>query len=474
MGEDTFRYRQVEQHIAALIDSATLAPGERLPSLRALSRQLRVSVATVSQAYLELERQGVVEARSRSGFYVRAPLRSLPNTGPQRRPELEPVAGNRSRLIQTVLEAVGRGDLLPTGVTGAAPQLLPGRTLARLMAAECRRSPNGVLGYEQVAGNLDLRRQIALHLLGYGITADPDEIIVTVGAMEALYLAVRTLTRPGDNILIQSPTYYCFLQLLENCGLRAIEIPSHPQTGVAPADLTQALDRFDIRACLLAPSFNNPDGSLTAEGARREIVALLAARGVPLIEDDVYGDFHFDGPRPATCKGFDEEGLVLYCNSFSKSVAPGYRIGYLLPGRFYRKALDVKSTTNVSTATPNQRVLATFLREGHFERHMNRLRRTLAEQMTTMQLHLGRHFPAGTRVTRPQGGTALWLELPQGIDGVDYFHRARAAGIGVVPGCAFSAQDRYRNYVRLSCTGIWNEEMAAGIRTLGELAHEMA
>ncbi len=474
MQTEQFRYEQVGQHILAMIDAATLVPGQRLPSLRTLSRDLRVSIATVSQAYLELEKQGIIEARTRSGFFVRAPLKSLPKPRPVRRPDPGPVVGNRSQLIQSVLEAVGHSDLLPFGVTGAAPQLLPGRELARLLAAECRQAPERMLAYEQIAGNLDLRRQIALYLMHRGINATPEEILITNGAMEALYIAVRILTRPGDNMLIQSPTYYCFLQLLENCGVRTIEIPSHPQTGVHPADLRQALDRFDIRACILAPNFNNPDGSLTGDEARREIVDLLAERQIPLIEDDVYGDVHFGPERPGTCKTLDRDGSIVYCNSFSKTVSAGYRIGFMLPGRFYAKALEIKSTTNVSSPTPTQRAMAAYLRQGSFERHLRRLCRTLEQQMQTMQLHLGRHFPPGTGVTRPQGGTALWLELPGNIDSVDYFYRARQLGIGVVPGMAFSTQDRFRNYIRLSCSGVWDDRMAAGVQTLGELAAEMA
>ncbi|WP_291315370.1 PLP-dependent aminotransferase family protein [Desulfuromonas sp.] len=472
--EERHRYKEVGRHITALIDSAALLPGERLPSLRALSRQLRVSIATVTQAYLELEKTGIVEARPRSGYYVRQALRRLPRPESVPRPQLEPIAGNRSRLIQTVLGAVGSSDLLPLGVTGAAPELLPGKLLAKLMAAECRGAPEAAIGYEQIAGHIELRRQIALYLLGSGIAARPEEIIVTTGAMEALYIAIRALTRPGDTVLIQSPTYYCFLQLLESCGLRAVEIPSHPRTGVHPDDLRQALKRFDIRACLLAPNFNNPDGSLTCEEARAEIMAILEEEEVPLIEDDVYGDVHFGPRRPGTLKARDRRGLVLYCNSFSKTIAPGFRVGYLLPGRFFPKALEIKSTTNVTSATPTQRALAAYLRQGHFERHLRRLRQTMEAQMRTLQLHLGCHFPAGTRVTQPEGGGALWVELPPGVDGVEYFYRARAEGIGVVPGSVFSTQDRFGNYVRLSCNGLWNEDLARGVETLGRIAAEMA
>jgi DNA-binding transcriptional MocR family regulator len=173
--------------------------------------------------------------------------------------------------------------------------------------------------------------------------------------MEALYIALRVLTRPGDNVLIQSPTYYCFLQLLETLGLRAVEIPSDPKHGINPADLTKALSTFEVAACILSGNFNNPDGALTPDAAKREIVDILAARGIPLVDDDVSADLHFDAQRPASFKQYDKKGLVVFCSSFSKTIAPGYRAGWMLPGRFMDKALEVKATTNVCCAHAGSR-----------------------------------------------------------------------------------------------------------------------
>lgn len=473
MENELFRYRKVEKQIIALIDSGALKPGEKLPSLRKLSRQLNVSISTISQAYLELEKKGMIESRERSGFFLTSSPQRMPLPASRPRPEMVPTIGQRSGLIQKVLQAHGNRDLLPFGVVCPAEEHLPGKTLTRILTSELRSNPTRALDYTPVSGDPELRRQIALRALDSGIRVAPDEIIITSGAMEGLSIALRALTRPGDNVLVQSPVYFCLLQLLENCGLRTIEIPSSTG-GIDPSDLRKAIDRFDIRAAILVPNFNNPDGSLTSQQAKQEIVEILAERRIPLVEDDVYGDLHFSRNRPGTCKSFDREGQVILCSSFSKTVAPGYRIGWMIPGRFYEKALEIKTTTNLCTASPNQIVIATFLREGYYERHLKRLRSAVQNQMETLLLSLRRHFPEATRAGFPEGGAAIWVELPKEIDAVEYFYRARELGIGLAPGPIFSAQDKYNNFIRLSCNGIWNETMEEGIRELGQLAHRMA
>ncbi len=467
-----FRYRKVAGRIKAMIDSGALASGDRLPSLRGLSRTMGVSISTVSQAYLELERQGLIQARPRSGFFVRPARRmQAPAQGLATPPQSKPV--NRSRLINTVLDSLGRHDLLPLGVICPTPELLPGKALIRLMGRTLREAADDPMDYGSIQGLPGLRRSIALRAMERGEAVNPDDVLITCGAMEALYISLRCLTRPGDAVCIQSPTYYCFLQLLETLGLRAIEIPSHPDAGIHPRDLREALDTFDIRACVFCPNFNNPDGSLTPDQAKAEIAAMLAGRGIPLVEDDVYGDLHFGPDRPGTCKRHDDKGLVILCSSFSKTLAPGWRVGWMTPGRFMDKAMEIKATTNVCTATPTQMAVAGFLGQGLYERHLVRLRAAVARQAETMRHHVALGFPEGTRATTPSGGSVLWLELP-GVDAVEYFFKARDMGIGIAPGPVFSTLDKFNHFIRLSCGGVWSEAMEQGLKALGRLAAEMA
>lgn len=470
----TYRYQAVEKQITDMIDSGALTLGDKLPSLRRMSRDLGMSISTVNQAYVELEHKGVVESRPRSGFFIRRRATRLPRTESPPSAMKEPRPVTRIGLIQTVLESVGREDAVPLAVIEPGTELLPLTELSKITAAMVRDDPRRALSYSPISGNADLIRQVAFRSMEYGIPTTPDDPIITVGCMEALYLALRATCRRGNTVLIQSPTYFCFLQLLETLGLRAIEIPSNPEGGVDPADLAHALRTFDIAACVLSPNFNNPDASLTPDEAKREIVAMLAARNTPLIEDDVSTDLHYTPKRPGTYKQFDDNGLVLLCSSFSKTIAPGYRVGWCLPGRFRQKVLEVKATTNVSTSTPVQMAIAEYLRQGRMERHLNRLRASLEQQMDTMQLHLERYFPSTTRVSHPQGGLVLWLELDPRVDGVELFFQAKGKGIAIAPGAIFSTRDKFSNYIRLSCGEPMNDRIRQGIADLGAITATMA
>ncbi|HBR06532.1 MAG TPA: PLP-dependent aminotransferase family protein [Desulfovibrio sp.] len=464
------RYRAVERRILDMLESGRLAPGGRAPSLREMSRAAGVSLVTVGRAYEELERKGVLESRPRSGHFLRQGRERLQAPAPRQAPAQEPRAVNRQALIREVLTVVGDRGLLPLGVVAPDERLLPGAQLARILGQVLRDEPAASLNYTPVTGLPALRRQIAFRAQDWGAEVRPEEVLVTSGAIEALHIALRALTRPGDAVLVQAPTYHCFLQLLECLGLRVIEAPSSPATGISPAQVREAVDRFDIRCCILTPNFNNPDGALLPEEAKAEIVEILAGRDIPLVEDDVYGDLHFGPKRPAGFKKWDRKGLVLQCSSFSKTLCPGWRVGWIMPGRFLDRAVDVKFTSSVATATPTQMAVARYLAEGRYDRHLRRLRQTLEDQMRAMEPLLARHFPAGTRVTRPSGGCVLWLELPGGVDSVDLFYRARAEGIGIAPGNVFSTQDRFSHYVRLNAGAVPDEALRAGLQRLGQLA----
>ncbi|WP_320171070.1 PLP-dependent aminotransferase family protein [Maridesulfovibrio sp.] len=465
-----YRYKKVEQEISRHIEAGDLVPGDRLPSLRQMSRSLQLSISTVNHAYEELEKRGLIESRPRSGYYVRSEFRPIPTPEINIPRHIEPRTVTKNKLIQTALETVGNKDLLPLGVVCPSKELLPARQLAKIMNSVIRENPYETAGYEMIPGNLDLRRQIAFRSVDCGSNLTADKLLITTGAMEALYISLRTLTRPGDLVLIQSPSYYCFLQLVENLGLRAIEIPSCPERGINPDRVDEITRTFDIRACIFSPNFNNPDGSLTSDARKKEIVEILAARKIPLVEDDVYGEIYFGDTRPRTLKSFDRDGGVLLCSSFSKTIAPGYRIGWLAPGRYLDKALEIKATTNVSCVAPTQMAIARYLRETLYDRHLKKLRTAMKEQMADMRTEIGLSFPEGTRVTNPTGGSVLWVELPEKVDGVDLFFRAREEGIGIVPGVVFSSQDLFSNYIRLSSGSPMTDELRSGLRRLGELA----
>ena len=473
MSTDAFRYESVRQNVLEMIESGTLKPGDKAPSLRRLAARMRVSLSTVALAYGQLESEGVMEARPKSGFFVRVRREALPPPGIKPCPGEAPAPLNRAAIIRTVLANMSRRDMLPLGVARTDENLLPLAQLSRMMAQVLRDEGDRVGFYGPVEGFEPLRRQIALLAMEAGMDCTASDTLVTSGAMEALHIALRCVTRAGDTVVIASPTYYCFLQLLENLGLRVIEIPSRPGEGVRPSELAQVLERFRVDACVLTPNFNNPDGALTPDDSKAEIVSILARRGIPLIEDDVYGDLHHAPVRPRCCKAFDREGLVLTCSSFSKTIAPGYRVGWLLPGRFMETAQELKATMSVATATPTQMAMARYLASGAYHRHLKRLRPAVKSMMENMHALVGRHFPPGTRATRPEGGSVIWVELPGKADGTEFMQQALARGVSVAPGAIFSSQGCFRSFVRLSCCVPPGPELTGAVTTLGAIASDL-
>ncbi|MCG8532031.1 MAG: PLP-dependent aminotransferase family protein [Desulfovibrionales bacterium] len=465
-----YKYQNIEQYLTDLIESGRFAVGQKLPSLRDVSRKMAVSLATATHAYLELEKKGLIEARPRSGYYVRQQVSYLPipETPVQ---QIEVGKISRVELIHTVLASVGNTQMLPFGCVCPDNSLLPHKAMARIVADVLRESSADALGYETILGNDCLRRQVGWRMQEYGCRVTGNDILVTNGAMEALYLALRSTVSKGDCVVIQSPTYYCFLQLLENMGVKTVEVPSSPTHGVRPRDLEEAFSRFDVAACILSPNFNNPDGALTPDAVKEEVLDICAAHNVPLIEDDVYGDLSDDQTvRPKPYKAFDTKGRVIHCSSFSKTIAPGFRVGYMAPGQYYQKAVDIKATTNVSCPSITQQAVARYLEAGGYDRHLRKLRNATQNQRTIIQNHLPEFFPKGTRVTQPEGGNMLWIAFPQQVDGTRMFFDARDKGISIAPGSIFSPNEFFTNYIRLSCAGFWNDAMRDGLRTLGMLA----
>lgn len=464
----TYRYRSVAAKLAGLIDQGVLRTGERVPSVRRISAQEGVSVSTILQAYTLLESRGYLEARPQSGFFVRSRRQSLPPepraSAPSRQATRVGVGG-----LVPLLEAALDPNVVPLGAACPAPELLPGRKLNRMLAALTRRTGPRINDYSFPPGNFELRRQVARRSLDWGGNLRPEEIVTTCGATEAVHLCLRAVTQPGDLVAIESPAYFGTLLLLEHLKLQALEIPSHPRNGISIERLGDALKKHRIRACVASPNFSNPLGSCVPDDGKRELVEILARRNIPLIEDDIYGDLYFGGTRPRTAKAFDKNGLVLLCSSFSKLLAPGYRVGWTSAGRFQTRVEALKLTTTLAAPGLLEIAVAEFLENGGYDRHLRRMRAAFSIQTEQMIAAVGEHFPPGTRVTHPSGGFVLWVELPRGVNAMELHDRALAEGISITPGHLFSPRQSYQNYIRLSCGYPWSASLDRALATLGRL-----
>jgi DNA-binding transcriptional MocR family regulator len=466
-------YEEVAERINYLIKQGTLRPGDRVPSIRNLSRQMQVSINTVKEAYGQLEDRRLLEARPQSGYYVRARLPELPREPVVDPPALNPAEVSLTRVYQMVMRDLLNPELLQLGIAIPNYELLPIEKLNRMLTRETRRFPKQSVSYELPPGNLRLRQQIAQRLLLCGCSLSPEQIVITSGCVEAVVLALRALCKPGDAVAIETPVYFNFLQLIEELGLKALEIPASSRGGISLEALEYALDRNSgtVKACIVLTNFNNPLGSLMSDADKRRLVALLEDHQVPLIEDDIYGDLSFQDERPIVAKAFDRSGNVLLCSSFSKTLAPGYRVGWIAAGRHQERIERGKMIASVATASPPQQAIAEFLANGGYEHHLRSIRRCYARQVAQMGEAIGRNFPAGTRVSRPQGGFVLWVEMPQPINALRLYEQAKPFGISIAPGPIFSIEGKFGNCIRLNAA-CWDPRVEAAIETLGRLASQ--
>lgn len=464
-------YERVADHIVSLIDGGTLRAGERLPSIRRLSSQMDVSISTVLQAYMTLEDKERIEARPQSGFYVR-PARHLPPEPKTSTPSPMVSRVGVSELVAQVFQSAHDPEMVQLALSTPSPDHLPVKRLNRLMAAAAARSGARALSYDFPPGYGPLRHEIARRLVDAGCGLTEKDVVTTHGTMEALNLCLRAVAKAGDIIAIESPAFYGTLQIIESLGMKALEIPTDPRNGVVLGALASALRRQKIKACLLVTNFSNPLGSCMPDPHKEALVKLLGRREIPLIEDDIYGDLCFGALRPKTAKAYDRQGLVLLCSSFSKTLAPGYRVGWAAPGRFQAQVESLKFTTSMATATVPQMAIAEFLRGGGYDRYLRKLRRLLMIQVEQMSGAIARYLPPGTKVTRPRGGYVLWIELPHGLNSLELHRRALEQKISIAPGPIFSAKQRYKNFIRLSCGLPWSEKIERAVQTLGELARK--
>ena len=466
-------YQRIAARIEAAIASGGMRAGARLPSVRQLSQQHEVSMSTALQVYRCLENRGVVEARPKSGYFVTPRAPSLPEPMLDLRMEA-PSLVNMDQVLQEFLWIVNDPLAVPSFHAQPARELLPEAKLQHLLAGVNRRHPE-YASRCQMEGSAALRQEIARRAVASGVPLRPDEIVITNGGLEAVYLALRSVASAGDTIVLESPTYFHLLQVIESLGMRALEIPTHPRDGISLEALEFATrERGAVKACVLLPNFPNPMGSLMPVERKRELVTLMGERGITLIESDIYGELHFGEQRPPVLKSFDAEADVILCSAFTKTVAPGYRIGWVAPGRQFLKTQALKFRTSVACPMLTQEVLAQFIRDGGYDHHLRRLRAALKTQMHQMVDAVARHFPMGCRMSLPQGGMMLWIELPRHVDSREVFALARLEHIGVAPGAAFSTTRRFDHFIRLQYGEPFTANTEAAIRRLGQIIERLA
>ncbi|WP_300603673.1 PLP-dependent aminotransferase family protein [Niabella sp.] len=466
-----FIYNEIAGNIANKIRKGVLKAGERLPSVRILSKEHGISINTAKRIFLELEAQSLVASKPQSGYFV-SPLPYLKLPLPEASHPL-PVANNREpgELIDGVYSNMGRRDLTLFSIGVPSGNLLPLAKLKKELVLATRELKEGGTEYEPLPGNVKLRRMVAARSLAWKGDLKEQDLITTNGCMNALALCLMALTKPGNTIALESPCYPGILQLAVSLGLKVLEVATHPVTGIEIDALKKLLPKIDV--CLLVPNFNTPLGYCMPDARKKEVAALLATYYIPLIEDDTYGDLYFGTERPKCCKSFDTDGNVLWCGSVSKTLAPGYRVGWVAPGRYKEQILKLKLVHSLSSASVINEAVGNFLMTGRYENHLRHLRKTLQENYQRYALAIAAHFPEGTKISRPQGGLALWVVFPRAIDTGELYNYALKKRISISPGRMFTLQDQFHNCMRL-CIGLpWTDDLGLKLKQLGTLAKSL-
>ncbi len=464
------RYEQVAKGLAGQIEQGVYLPGERLPGVRRLSKQFSVSISTIMQAHQLLEDRGLIRARPRSGYYVRTSVWQAPEQPAMTSPKPRPTRITGQQMAMQLSQATRQPEMIQLGAAIPHHSFLPTQAINRALLTVTRHQQRRSASYEFPPGSAELRQQIARRMLDAGCQIAPSKIIITSGCQEALTLCLRAVAKTGDIIALESPTFYGLLQVVEALGLKALEIPTHPQHGISLDALKLAIEQWPVKACAIVGNFNSPMGYCMSEDNKQTLTKLLDQHDIPLIEDDVYGDLAFDHHRPKAAKSFDTNGNVLYCSSFSKTLSPGLRVGWMVPGKYQEQIEYLKYITSLATPTLPQLAIADFLQRSGYDRYLRQVRGQYARQVARITRAVSQHFPEGTRVTQPVGGFVIWVELPEGTDAMIIFHQALAKGISIAPGPIFSASQKYTNFIRINCAQPWDERLEAAIIFLGKLA----
>jgi DNA-binding transcriptional MocR family regulator len=471
---DKFLYEEISDNIRRAIETGTLKTGDKLKSVRMMSDELGVSNTTVFKAYFDLEGEGLIESRPKSGYYVKVRKLQHKNRPPQPKVMDKGVCCITNReVIREVIKRPVRENHIELSTAIPSPELLPLAKIKKSIQRSYLNDPFAATCYEESVGNLELRRTISQFALNWGKVYSEDDVVVTAGCMEAISVSLRAVTKPGDTVLIESPTFYGLLQLLDSLSLNVIEIPSDAITGVCIHNLERAVKEHDVKAILLIPNFSNPVGSCMPDSHKERIVEIAVENKVPIIEDDIYGELYFTNQRPKNLKSFDKHGWVIYCSSFSKTLAPGFRVGWCIPGKFKEEVIEQKFVTNLSTSSISQMIILDFLKKGRYELHLKRIRKSLHCQSLKYANAICEYFPEKISFTQPSGGFVIWIELEKTKNALRLYRDALKEEICITPGQIFSAQSDYSNYFRISYGSPYNARIDQAMKRLGELINEI-
>ncbi|GAB2554919.1 aminotransferase-like domain-containing protein [Spirosoma aerophilum] len=460
-------YLKIASILENQILSQTLRIGDKLPSIRSIQKIYGVSLNTAIQAFTELESKSLIESRPKSGYFVSKIAQrklALPSVSQLQQPQ---PGKNTDDLISRVYNVLRDKRIRQFSLGIPDKRLLPIAKLNKGLIKAMRQLDGNGTEFEPVEGSQNLKRNVAKWSLVFEGQLTEDDIITTTGTTNAIYQCLLATTKPGDTMATESPVYFGLLQLAKSMGLHVIELPTHPTTGIEIDALKKAIPKITV--CCLTANFSNPLGSLMPDAHKKEVVELLTHHHIPLIDDDLFGNLFFSGTRPKPCKAFDQAGMVMWCGGVSKTLAPGYRVGWVAPGKFKEQLVRQKLVQTVTLPSLFQEVIADFMEHGGYDHHLRTLRHTLHTNCLKFQQAIEDYFPDTTKIAQPQGGFFLWLELDKRVDTTELYETALKHNLSFAPGSMFSQNSNFNNCMRLNFAMPWDDSVEGDIKRLGTL-----
>ncbi|MGQ9595637.1 MAG: MocR-like pyridoxine biosynthesis transcription factor PdxR [Anaerolineae bacterium] len=466
-------YMQIRNHLRAQILRGDLAPGTRLPPEREMARLLGVSRTTVVSAYDELAAEGLVEARVGRGTVVVGPPPSAESEGVQPiawQAHLSSLAqrlqGPTAAELLTLQELGTRPGVLSFAGGLPDPDLIPSRRYAEAWEAVLRQVGTAAAASSPVQGLAPLRDLIAERLAQRGISTTPEHILVISGSQQGLDLLTRLLTEPGDPVLCEAPTYFGALQAFRVQGLRPIGVPVD-RDGMDVDRVEALVARYRPRFLYTIPTYQNPTGATLSPERRERLLAVAQKYQVPIVEDDPLGDLWFREPPPPPIKALDKRGHVIYLGTFSKSLAPGLRVGWLVaPRPVVDMALLLRRVADLQSNTAGQYLVVEFARRGWLDEGIALARATYGARCQALDEALRQQMPRDVEWQTPQGGLYLWLRLPEGMDAHRLLQEAGREGVVFLPGRVLYPDLGPSNVCRLGYTALKEEEIVRGVGIL--------
>ncbi len=460
------KYRNIADKLEQQINDGTWEQGNKLPSIRNLSRELKVSIGTIQQAYALLEDKEIISSRNRSGYYINS--RNAIQIDPPEKISFnsKPKEINIMETSISIMKSTEENTLYPMGSAVPNIDAKAIKQIHNSIKKFALYTPNC---YEGPQGYLPLRKQIAKRSIKTGKTYNENEIIITSGCQEALTIALQVTTEQGDLVAVESPCYYGILQTLEILGRKVLEIPVSPTEGMDLNHFEYLLKQHPVKAVIINPAYSNPTGYTYTDSQKKHLSDLSTKYQLPLIEDDIFAELGINYCRPRTIHSFDKNGYTILCSSFSKTLSQDLRIGWMVAGRYFKKARAYKYASTLGTSSLQQFALADFLSTQNFERHLRHISLEYKKRQTYFLKLIQNHFPEGTKASHPQGGFLCWLKLGDHVNSMKLYNSAMELGIGITPGELFSPSNRYKNYIRLNYGYIKIEKMDEILHLLSTL-----